>query len=252
MLKATLDITHLTRFFPVYSRIDVLHHLNHPNIPLLTPPLSPMAPKTTAKQANEAMWVAKEKAGDNSLDFVAVPVPTTPPASPPLPSRTGTRRSSLIKAMQIYRSGPSPGGGGEGVEQETAGDGRANRNESTAGSSATTAVAAVGTPLSTAGEEGAGGVSCKTLEDGRVRRTQDDASSMDLLVGVGPCESGRSTDAEAAARDTTSPSDDREDDGECDGSRSQRTPSRLEKIFSSSTDLTLRPQREADEEKREV
>eukprot|EP00903_Cladosiphon_okamuranus_P015616 g14420.t1 len=200
---------------------------------------------TCAMKVNEAMWAAKEKVGDNSLDFVSVSVPTTPPASPPLSSRTGTRRSSLRKAMQKFRSGTSSGGtsggGGQGVEQGRNGFYRANRHDSVADRTATTAAAAAGIPLSTAGEGCNGAVSCEKLEEGRVRLRQGD-SSTDLLVEV--AGSSADADVEAATRETISPRDDRDD--ECDSSRvslpshrSQKSRSTLEKFFSSSTDLSL-------------
>lgn len=44
-------------------------------------------------QANEAMWIAKEQVGDESLDFVTVPPPS------PHQAPSGQRRSSRIRAM---------------------------------------------------------------------------------------------------------------------------------------------------------
>lgn len=197
------------------------------------------------------MWVAKEKVGDNSIDFMAVPVPVTPPASPPLPNRSRNRRSSLVKAIQRFRSGTSPGGVGEGAEQDRPDDDRANRCER-AGERTGAAVAAV-TRLSTPGEGSAGTISYKTLEEGRVRRKLDNESSTELLIGVGPCEGEAATDAEIAeaaveaTRDTTPPIHGGGDDsGEGVSSRdsssrrhSERRLSNLEKIFSPSTDLSL-------------
>lgn len=244
--RAILDTAPTSSSFPTYSRFNAQHQPLHPEISFLAPSVSDDPRTTTTNKANEAMWVAKEKVGDNSLDAVTVPVPATPPASPPLRNKGRNRRSSLVKAIQMLRSGSTPGGG-EGLEQ----DGRANRSESVATERAGAAVARA-TPRSASVEGGTGPISYKTLEEGGEQRKQDDEIITELLIGVGPCGSGVAADVDAAeaaaeiARDTTSPRDGRgDDDGEGDhsrdsSSRSQnRRKSGLEKIFSSSTDLTL-------------
>lgn len=103
------------------------------------------------------MWVAKEKAGDNNLDCMAIPEPETPPVSPPLPSKTRARRSSLAKTIQRFRK--DPGGGGESAGQDRADDG--------------TTAPAVGIPPSSPGEGSIGSDSCEPLEEGRTRLRQD-------------------------------------------------------------------------------
>lgn len=205
------------------------------------------------------MWVSKEKIGDNSLDFVAVP--RMPPATPPLATRVRPRRSSLREAIQWLKSGPSaaPGGGG-GVGQDRADECRVETSERAGGreGAAATAVAmaAVGVSLSSSGETGSRTESCTKLEECSVGRRQDGGTSAELLDWNGPRCGGPSLvagvagAAEAAsgpARQTTTRDGGGDGGGEGnDGSgdslsrdHTQRKRLNLEKIFSSSTDLSL-------------
>ncbi|CAM9374223.1 unnamed protein product [Ectocarpus sp. 12 AP-2014] len=70
---------------------------------------------------NEAMWVAREKAGDNSFDFATWPAATqtTPPPPPPpaLPVNVNAYSSSMVNAMNL------PQGGGNFAPSEAGVDG---------------------------------------------------------------------------------------------------------------------------------
>ncbi|CAM9959431.1 unnamed protein product [Ectocarpus fasciculatus] len=93
---------------------------------------------TTNLKRNEAMWVAREKAGDNSFDFATGPAATlaTPPPPPPpaLPVNVNACRSSMVNAVN------ADGGCGDG----DGGDGRIDQDDSTRQRAA---MAAVGVDL---------------------------------------------------------------------------------------------------------
>lgn len=70
-------------------------------------------------QANERMWIAKEKAGDESLDFVSPPPPPPPPPQPQQRDQHVARRPSLLQTVfgNGVRASWSAGSRVESVEE---------------------------------------------------------------------------------------------------------------------------------------
>ncbi|CAN0143758.1 unnamed protein product, partial [Ectocarpus sp. 13 AM-2016] len=81
---------------------------------------------------NEAMWVAREKAGDNSFDFATWPAATQasppPPPPPALPVNVNAFRSSKLNAVNLPQGGgnfaPSEAGANDSCGNGDGGDGK--------------------------------------------------------------------------------------------------------------------------------
>ncbi|CAN0081082.1 unnamed protein product, partial [Scytosiphon promiscuus] len=131
----------------------------------------PAAELCTANlKKNEAMWAAKEKMGDDSLDFVAVPVaPTTPYPTPEATAGVSTRRSSLAKAINFLRGGTGDARG-DGGRSSAGGDlGRGERYDEGSANGHTAAAAGaavVGVNPQTSKWSLKGTDACAELEDG--------------------------------------------------------------------------------------
>lgn len=182
------------------------------NKPLASPPSlhrthNQLKTNSTPKQKNEAMWAAKEKMGDDSLDFVAVPEASA--VSPESPPKVHPRRSSVARAINFLRGGA---GGARGDGNSTGGvSGRADEhddgcaNSHAAAEAARASVAGANSQSSTSIEDGTD--ACAELEEGTCGRRRclglqgvGGMSGAALgVVQVGSCGGVTATDLAAPA-----------------------------------------------------